>query len=438
VRERMNKTRSSQHPVVILNMAYTGLGIARNLYWYGMPIVGVTAKRDIVGNHTRRAQVVFAPDSAESPQELSDFLVQMAGRFAAKPVLFATRDQDVSFVEQFRGELAPHYLLPIPNEGVLSLLLDKWSMAQAAQAADIPMPVTHRLSGLDEIQQLGNRLPFPCVVKPITSSEWRGDREWKLIGQRKAFSVHSYEELLSEYKTISQVTPQILLQELIPGPDSNLYTFGCYFDRNSDLKGSFFGRKLLQYPAGFGTGFVVECAAPSAVQEYSVRLLQSLRYHGVAECEFKLDGRDGKFKFIEANARHWDQHRLSTACGVNLSELAYLDMCDLAVPVQTPKRLKTTWVAEDSFLFMGGRMVLEKQISWMELLRMIRGRRVYGWFSATDPSPFLRLLGSIVRTFLQRIWHRILLSFQKTPDTRIDVVSPPASRADGSKSATAP
>lgn len=407
----MRNDNRQHHPVVILNVAYTGLGIARNLHPLGVPIIGVTGRPDIVGNSTRMAKVLFAPDSAEAPQDLCRFLSELAAQFTVKPVLFATRDQDVLFCEEHRAELEPHYLLPMPAEGIVPILLDKCLMTREAERVGIPVPLTRTLSGWAAIRTDGKNLPYPCVVKPITSCEWRGQREWKLIGERKAFGVQSHEELLAEYEAISQVTPEILVQELIPGPDSNLYTFGSYLDRNSELKGSFFGRKLLQSPAGFGTGFVVETAEPSIIEEYSLRLLQSVKYCGVSECEFKLDERDGELKFIEVNARHWDQHRLSTECGVNLSQIAYWDTCGLPAPTVRPNHVHARWIAEDSFVYMGIPMALQKEISWSTLFGSLRGRHVYGWFAASDPGPFMRWFSrSLLPDSLRRI-KRIVVSF---------------------------
>lgn len=407
----MKNDNRQNNPVVILNMAYTGVGIARNLRPLGIPVFGVTGRPGIVGNSTRMAEILFAPDSAEAPRELCKFLTELSAQFAAKPVLFATRDQDVLFCEEYRAELESHYLLPMPAKGVVGVLLDKCLMTRQAEQVGIPVPLTRRLNGWAAVRTDARNLAYPCVVKPITSCEWRGQREWKLIGERKAFAVHSHEELLSEYEAISQVTAEILIQELIPGPDSNLYTFGSYLNRNSELKGSFFGRKLLQSPVGFGTGFVVETAAPSKVEEYSLRLLQSVKYCGVSECEFKLDDRDGELKFIEVNARHWDQHRLSTECGVNLSQLAYFDVCRLPVPTIRPVRVHSRWIAEDSFIYMGVPMVLQKEITWSTLLGNLRGPRVYGWFAVSDPAPFLRwFFRSLVPDSLRRL-KRMIWSF---------------------------
>src|SRR5262249_34955872 len=127
------RLKTSRPPVVILNMAHTGLGIARNLRSQDVPIFAATAKRDLVGNYTRYAKLLLSPDSAEAPEELASFLCNLAKQLAAKCVLFPTRDQDVLFIERFRESLKEHYLMPVPAAGVLTRLLDKVEMAEAAR-----------------------------------------------------------------------------------------------------------------------------------------------------------------------------------------------------------------------------------------------------------------------------------------------------------------
>ena len=55
---------------VVLNMFYSGLGIARSLGEHGIPVIGLTAQRGIYGNFTRYAKVVHAPDSRKEPEAL--------------------------------------------------------------------------------------------------------------------------------------------------------------------------------------------------------------------------------------------------------------------------------------------------------------------------------------------------------------------------------
>ena len=54
-------------PAVVMNMFYTGLGIARSLGEHKIPVIGLTSQRGIYGNFTRYAKTVFCPDSRREP-----------------------------------------------------------------------------------------------------------------------------------------------------------------------------------------------------------------------------------------------------------------------------------------------------------------------------------------------------------------------------------
>ena len=53
--------------------------------------------------------------------------------------------------------------------------------------------------------------------------------------------------------------------------------------------------------------------------------------------EFKRDPRDGGYKLMEINARHWLWHSLAAACGVNLSYVAYRDA--IGDPFVAPRQI---------------------------------------------------------------------------------------------------
>ena len=79
-------------------------------------------------------------------------------------------------------------------------------------------------------------------------------------------------------------------------------------------------------PRGFGTCRVGEARWRDDVVEQALTLLGALGYHGIAQTEFRLDPRDGRFKLMEVNPRLWQWHGLARACGVDLPRIAYLDV----------------------------------------------------------------------------------------------------------------
>lgn len=415
----MNRMRP---PVVILNLAHSGLGIVRNLHPLGIEMYGVTAERGSWGKWTRLAKVIIGPDSRDEPEALYEKLIGLAHDLRAKPLLLATRDYDVLFVEKFRHGLEQFYSLPMPAPSLVQKILNKWDSVQLAIEAGVPVPATYRARTPEDLEQLIPQLPFPCVVKPVSSVDWRGKEDWHRVGERKAFAVQSAAELTAEYRTLCKVTPEVLIQELVPGPDTNFYIFGAYFGRDSKLHSGFIARKVLQSPASFGTGCVVESSDCPKIRAYTERILGLAQYHGMAEAEFKLDPRDGQFKFIEINPRHWDWHRLGTACGVNLTEVLYRDLAGESVPPAIQSIRTVKWIAEDNFALLGLRMLWRKETTLRDLLRAVRGKRTYAFSAWNDPLPVLSLLlTGVLSPIFRRMWSALCRSFFRRSPSRPSV-----------------
>src|SRR5215831_8655207 len=106
-------------PVLVMNLFYTGMGIARDLSRTGVRIIGLSAHRNGAGNHTRLCEVRRSPNSQEQPELLADFLLAASAELRGA-VIFPTRDFDVLFLDRYREMLGPHYRLAIPPQASLS------------------------------------------------------------------------------------------------------------------------------------------------------------------------------------------------------------------------------------------------------------------------------------------------------------------------------
>src|SRR5439155_23945579 len=126
----LRRGRCMSAPAVVMNVFYTGIGIARSLGERGIRVIGLSAHKRIYGNFTRYAKTVFAPDSRSHPEELRDFLLDLGRQMPERAVLFPTRDDDVVFLNRFRHELQDSFSLVIPPEGPLAAALDKWQTYQ--------------------------------------------------------------------------------------------------------------------------------------------------------------------------------------------------------------------------------------------------------------------------------------------------------------------
>jgi D-aspartate ligase len=378
-------------PVVILNMFYSGLGIARDMAGRKVRVVGLSAHPNIYGNFTRLCEVRAAPNSYEEPEALAEYLLSAVPELGGA-VIFPTRDFDVLFLERFRAELEPHYRLAIPPRECLTQALDKAAVAAAAQRAGVPTPRTLVARDAKELERLRDQIPFPCVVKPVRSAHWHERDNWRRVGGRKAFLVHSLEQLLGEYHQVSLAHPEVLLQEQIPGATRNIVVLGAYVGENSKPLAWFTARKVVQEPTDFGTGCVVRSEEIPELLAPTKRLWRALQYQGMAEVEYKYDARTGEYRLIEMNTRHWDQHELGRASGVNLTWTAYCHLTGRPVPNHARRASPGVWIAEDTLVLHLLRNAYRRRVPLWPLLKQLSRGRIYGIFSWRDPWPLARYL----------------------------------------------
>jgi len=399
-------------PALVMNMFYTGLGIARTLGQHGIPVIGLSSVRGGYGNFTRYARTVLTPDSRHEPEALLETMLRLGEKLGRRSVVFPTRDDDLQFLDRYREQLSPHFNLVIPERSVLETCLDKWETSLWAKQAAVATPRCWMVESEEDLLRLHGDLSFPCVMKPIASHHWRLGSNWKTVGERKAIGVSSWSQLLAEYAVISQAGKRVLLQEMIEGPDNMLVIMACYFDRKSNCLASFNTRKLLQSPESFGTGCIVQAENHPELYEPSVRLLKAINFTGIAEVEYKWDAVQKDFSLIEVNARPWDQHRLGYASGNDLIYLAYCEHAELPMPPAPAHAFDTgqpvKWVAEDSLLFAILRMLRRRDPRWRSLSTLLRGKRIYALWSVRDPLPlfvfvFTQALPDLVASMVGRV-----------------------------------
>jgi predicted ATP-grasp superfamily ATP-dependent carboligase len=387
-------------------MFYTGLGIASSLGERGVPVIGLTAERGIYGNFTRFARTLHFADSRTEPEALLEQMLALGRVLARRSVVFPTRDHDLVFLERFRHELEPHFALVMPPSDALHRCLDKWQTYLSAKDAGVPAPACWLIEDAEDLRKTAPQISFPCVLKPVTAHRWRAEGKWELVGGRKAIAVSSREELFAEYATIARAEQQVLIQAHVAGGDDCLVVAACYIDRQSQFRAGFNAQKLVQTPPGFGTGCIVQSCHRPELFDRTTRLLQSMRFTGVAEVEYKWDARDNEYQLIEVNPRPWDQHRIGAACGVDLIHLAYCDHAGLPMPAVHAEFRPQKWIAEDALLMAALRLLWRRESGVRALLRQARGRKQYGIWSARDPLPFVayvaRLIPNLIGMALQK------------------------------------
>jgi D-aspartate ligase len=389
----MSKEQPDYAGAVVMNMFYTGLGIARSLGAHGVPVIGLSAKTGVYGNFTRYAKVLRCPDSREEPGRLLEYLIALGRKSDRKRILFPTRDHDLVLLDRFRKELEPYYISVVPSPEALTACLDKWETFRWSLTAKINTPRCWKIETSEDLAHtLADDITFPCVLKPISAYHWRQGQKWDQVGARKAIRVNDADELRKEYASIARAEQRALLQELVPGSDDRLFVAACYLDKTSKLISAFTAQKLIQAPEGFGTGCIVQTVDKPEIIEPALQLLKHMRFTGIAEVEFKQDSRSGEYRLIEVNPRPWDQHRLGYVIGFDVIYAAYCHAAGLSVPAAGNRQVQFKWIAEDVFLLNTIRSLWKRDGMAAKMWHAARGRRIYGVWNPRDPVPAIALL----------------------------------------------
>jgi D-aspartate ligase len=388
---RESKVLQTDWPVVVLNTHHSGLAIARDLAPLGIRVIGLTAIASFPGNRSRLLEYRAAPDSLTEAAALFELLLKLADELRLRAVLLPTRDHDINFINQHRAALEERFLIAqLPPDGI-ERVMNKDVLAAAAREAGICVPAGVTIRHPSELDS-ARTLRFPCICKPLYASQWRRAGLWEAVGRQKALRVESYAELEAFYRTFADLDPLVTVHEWIEGGEESLQIFGSYTLRDHAVAAFFTARKRLQYPPLAGTGIVVEALTIPDLERPSRTLLRGLGFRGISEIEYKRDQRTGQLYLIEVNPRHWDQHGLGSAVGVNLSEALYRDITGQPIRVMRQTTERVRWVAEAEYARHLARCVLGRA-PLRDAMLAIGGRRAWSVFHRSDMGPFLSLMG---------------------------------------------
>ena len=204
------------------------------------------------------------------------------------------------------------------------------------------VPKTAFVVSFDELVEFAAAAQFPCLIKPVHFREWeRFPPGHPLLNQKVAIA-GSQQELLQHYRMVAEITPEVVVQEIIEGPDTAKLVYLSCYGMDGTRRGSCLLRQIRTDPIYFGSASVVALTTDPETDRVCDNFLRSVGYSGICELELKRDSRDGTVKLIEANPRYSVTADAAPYFGVDLGWLHYLDLIGQKVdpvdPVQSNLR----------------------------------------------------------------------------------------------------
>ncbi|MBC7107230.1 MAG: hypothetical protein H5T41_00315 [Methanomassiliicoccales archaeon] len=303
----------------ILHMGANGLGITRSLGRVGIPVVGVDFEKSAPGLYSRFCESLIMPNPAYDPKAALNTLMEKGEELGTKGVIMAASDVFLLFLSRYRNELSKRFSFVIPPEEIVEGIVCKKIQYELAKQIGIPIPETVFPDSNGNLKEEVEGMRYPLFIKPCISH---------LFSQKfggKGFIAYTFDELEMFWDRISSAGVDAMIQEVVQGPETNLFGFSAYFDRRGQLVATYLSRKIRQYPPDFGVATVHESTMNREVIDIGTKYFEGLKYKGMGGVEFKLDERDGHYKLIEMNARTGMQNINATASGVNFALIRYFD-----------------------------------------------------------------------------------------------------------------
>jgi len=388
-------------PAVILDITYSGYGAMRSLYPYGIPIYAFTFDDSHKETKSKLAReiIIYSNDG----NDLLEKLVDLAKRCDKKPVLILTNDAKVEFVLENLDVIQSHFHLNIPTPAITEMLIDKIKLKKFTDLHQIKTPKSLSIEAYADIKGISD-FNFPVILKPYVKSE-----KWYAAGLSKAFIFDNRVDLLNMFPTLYNIENRLIIQEFIPGGDSDIYYCLVYYGVDGKCKATFSGQKIRQWQILKGSTASTRSIHIPYIEEETIRIFDLAGFKGFGSVEYKKHPQTGEFYMIEPTAGRIDfQEYIATFSGVNIPLIGYCDQTGINITPKEKIRKNTVYI-DEFFEFESAKEYNRLYgLTFFEWLHSVRGRKCYRYLNYYDPTVSLkmglfitrRLAGLLVRSLL--------------------------------------
>jgi D-aspartate ligase len=302
---------------IILGSGTNALGIARSLGKAGVEVLSVPVRNYDPCRFSRYCKSLRLLPYEGNESLFLQQLIEKAGSRHKKPVLFSESDTGIMFMSRNREALSHYFSFSLSAHELLEAIMDKHESVLLMSQKGLHVPTTY-LYRRNSLADTVNRIKYPCILKPVNSYSVN-------LGRKNMFfsDPGSLKSFLSDRQILEN---KVVIQEIVPGGDANVYQATAYVTKDGSIPSIFTMRKIRQCPPDFGlTSYGVSEEVPYLMQEVP-KLLEALSYKGFLSIEFKFDVLTNRWLYIEANPRLPYYHSLIYDTGINFPLIAYADI----------------------------------------------------------------------------------------------------------------
>jgi D-aspartate ligase len=369
-------------PAVVLATHTMGTGVIRALGTMGVPITAVyydSGDMGYLSKYVGEKIRVTHPETNEA--QFISSLVEYASRFPGS-LLIPTSDDTLTAVSKHKDQLEQHYIVACTEWEITRRYIEKVNTYTIAEAAGVPAPKTRVPRSEAELEECSSIMQYPCLVKPSQSHQYFN------IFKTKMVQVHNFDKMLATYRQAADAGLEVMIQECIPGDDSQVVNYNSYFWDGEPLV-EFTAQQIRKAPPEFGAPRVVISKEIPEVIEPGRSILRAMNFYGYSCTEFKKDPRDNTYKLMEVNGRHNRSTLLAVSCGINFPWLQYRHLVRGELPSPSRYRTGIYWISLERDLGYSLKYLRKERYSITQYLRPYLRKHVFDVLNWRDPKPFM-------------------------------------------------
>jgi D-aspartate ligase len=311
--------RTPLPPAILLGGESGGaISVARSLGRSGVEVYLLGEPgRPYPERYSRFVRFVPLPADAPAGRAWTEYLLGPESDHLRGAVLLSCSDVGIELILKNRTRLSEKYALDISHPEAQECALNKVCTYVKASEAGVPVPRFWHTECLDDLHAVRDELVYPLLVKPAYSHLFT-----PVYGE-KFLVAYDFQSLCEAFADVRERGLDVVLLEMIPGPDDRLCSYFTYIDESGSFLLDFTKRVIRRYPETKGLGcYHITDWNPEAAR-LGRRLFAHIGLRGLGNVEFKRDPRDGKLKVMEINARFTAANGLVAASGYDLGLLVY-------------------------------------------------------------------------------------------------------------------
>ena len=286
----------------------SAIEIIRSLGRNGWRVIAADSDPRSPGFRSRYVQErLLYPPPETSPREVVNTLFH-AARERAIDLIIPVTDLLILPLSAERGRFDGLCKLAMPSAAALDVVTNKFSTLKLADRLGVPVPRTQLVRTAQEAHNRAEGLDWPLVLKPVRSILYRAQKSIETFGVCYAED----REQLTERMQAFEGRCAVLLQEFCSGAGHGVELLM----HEGRTLAAFQHKRLREYPISGGVSALRQSVPLDAtLYGYAQRLLEALRWTGLAMVEFKV-GEQGA-KLMEINGRVWGSLPLAVQSGMD-------------------------------------------------------------------------------------------------------------------------